>query len=174
MLQPKRSKFRKAFRGKVRGKATRGVDIAFGDYALAATEHGLFSARQIEATRKVLARSTKRTGKMWIRVFPDHPVTQKPLGVKMGSGKGDIKEYVAKIRSGRILFEMNGVTEEMAREAFRKASHKIPMKTKFMMRSGFISQEIVEHAEVVEEETTTETPETEVITAKTEESNNEA
>lgn len=173
MLQPKRSKFRKAFRGKVRGKATRGVDIAFGDYALAATEHGLFSARQIEATRKVLARSTKRTGKMWIRVFPDHPVTQKPLGVKMGSGKGDIKEYVCKVRAGRILFEMNGVTEEMAREAFRKAAHKIPMKTKFIKREGFISQEIVEHAEVVEE-VSTETPETEVITAKTEESTNEA
>lgn len=176
MLQPKRSKYRKAFRGKVRGKETRGVDIAFGDYALAATAHGLFSARQIEATRKVLARSTKRTGKMWIRVFPDHPVTQKAQGVKMGSGKGDIKEYVAKIRAGRILFEMNGVTEEMAREAFRKAAHKIPMKTVFMKRAGYISQEIVEHEEVVEVEETT--PETEVITAKSDEaeteSNNEA
>lgn len=168
MLQPKRTKYRKAFRGKVRGKATRGITIAFGDYALAATEHGLFSARQIEATRKVLARSTKRTGRMWIRIFPDHPVTQKAQGVKMGSGKGDIKEYVAKIQNGRILFELKGVTEEMAREAFRKAAHKIPMKTKFIKREGFISQEIEMHEEIVEEETTTSVEDVEVVTAKPE------
>ncbi len=176
MLQPKRSKYRKAFRGKIRGKATRGTTIAFGDYAIAATAHGTFSARQIEATRKVLARSTKRAGKLWIRIFPDHPVTQKAQGVKMGSGKGDIKEYVAKVRAGVILFEMNGVTEEMAREAFRKAGHKIPMKTTFMKRDGFISQEIVTHAETPDEETSSETVETEVITAKAdkEESKNEA
>lgn len=168
MLQPKRSKYRKAFRGKVRGKATRGITIAFGDYALVATEHGLFSARQIEATRKVLARTTKRAGKMWIRIFPDHPVTQKAQGVKMGSGKGDIKEYVAKIQNGRILFELSGVTEEMAIEAFRKAGHKIPMKTKFIKREGFISQEIVVHEPTPE-------PEEETATAAvaTTEQNNE-
>src|SRR3989344_2027570 len=123
MLQPKRSKYRKQFRGKNRGVATRGVEVSFGEFGLQATTHGQFSARQIEAARKVIAHTTKRLGQAWIRVFPDHPLTKKPLGVKMGSGKGDIQEYVAKIQPKKILFELSGVSEEIAREAFRKAGH---------------------------------------------------
>jgi len=134
MLQPKKTKYRKMFRGKNRGEAQRGNSIDFGDYGLQAEDRGVFTARQIEATRKVLARSTKRMGKLWIRVFPDHPVTLKAQGVKMGSGKGDIKEYVMKIKPGHMLFELAGVPETVAREAFRKAGHKIPMKTKFVKK----------------------------------------
>ncbi|MCD8484427.1 50S ribosomal protein L16 [Candidatus Woesebacteria bacterium] len=134
MLQPKKTKYRKMFRGKNRGTAQRGNSVDFGEFGLQATDRGEFSARQIEATRKVLARSTKRMGKLWIRVFPDHPVTQKAQGVKMGSGKGDIKEYVVKIKPGHVLFELAGVPETVAREAFRKAGHKIPMKTKFVKK----------------------------------------
>ncbi len=134
MLQPKKSKYRKQFRGKNRGTAQRGNAVDFGEFGLQATDRGQFSARQIEATRKVLARSTKRMGKLWIRVFPDHPITEKAQGVKMGSGKGDIKEYVVKIKPGRMLFELAGVPENVAREAFRKAGHKIPMKTKFVKK----------------------------------------
>jgi large subunit ribosomal protein L16 len=134
MLQPKKSKFRKQFRGKNRGNATRGNSVDFGTFGIQATTRGEFSARQIEAARKVISQSTKRIGKMWIRVFPDHPVTKKPVGVKMGSGKGDIHEYVVKIKPDRVLFELDGVPEDIAREAFRKAGHKIPMKTKFVMK----------------------------------------
>lgn len=134
MLQPKKSKYRKQFRGKNRGEAQRGNAVEFGEYGLQASTRGEFSARQIEAARKVLARSTKRMGKVWIRIFPDHPVTEKAQGVKMGSGKGDIKEYVAKIKPNHVLFELAGVPENVAREAFRKAGHKIPMKTKFVKR----------------------------------------
>jgi len=134
MLQPKKSKFRKQFRGKNRGNATRGNTVDFGTFGIQATTRGEFSARQIEAARKVLSQSTKRIGKMWIRVFPDHPTTKKPVGVKMGSGKGDIHEYVVKIKPDRILFELEGVSEEVAREAFRKAGHKIPMKTQFVKK----------------------------------------
>lgn len=152
MLQPKRSKYRKEFRGKNRGRAQRGNEVTYGDFGLMAETHGEFSARQIEATRKVLARSTKRAGQVWIMVFPDHPITQKAPGVKMGSGKGDIKEYVCKIQPGRILFELGGVPEDVAREAFRKAGHKIPMKTKFVYRTpGTVSSVVVHHHE--EEET---------------------
>jgi large subunit ribosomal protein L16 len=134
MLQPSRTKYRKQFRGKNRGVATRGADIAFGEFGLQATTHGLFSARQIEAARKVIAHTTKRVGRTWIRIFPDHPLTKKPLGVKMGSGKGDIEQYVAKIKPNRVLFEIGGVSEELAREALRKAGHKIPMRTKFIKK----------------------------------------
>lgn len=134
MLQPKRSKYRKQFRGKNRGVAGTGNTVAFGEFGLQALTHGQFSARQIEAARKVLAHSTKRIGNIFIRIFPDHPVTVKALGVKMGSGKGDIKEYVSKIQPQRMLFELGGVTEEVAREAFRKAGHKIPMKTRFVKK----------------------------------------
>ncbi len=135
MLQPKRSKYRKVFRGKNRGTATRGNTVAFGEFGLQAVDHGQFSARQIEAARKVLAHTTKRVGNIYIRVFPDHPVTVKALGVKMGSGKGDIKEYVSKIQPDRVLFELSGVPEDLAREAFRKAGHKIPMKTRFIVKA---------------------------------------
>ncbi len=134
MLQPKKQKYRKQFRGKNRGNASRGNTVDFGTFGIQATTRGEFSARQIEAARKVISQSTKRIGKMWIRVFPDHPITKKAVGVKMGSGKGDIHEYVAKIKPDRILFELDGVSEAVAREAFRKAGHKIPMKTQFVMK----------------------------------------
>lgn len=129
MLQPKKMKYRKAFRGRRDGLSLRGNKIDFGEYALKAVEHGYFTARQIEATRRTISHHTKRAGKMWIRIFPDKPVTQKPGNVKMGGGKGDIKEYVAVIRPGRILFELGGVTKEVAEEALHMAAHKIPMKT---------------------------------------------
>lgn len=136
MLQPKKSKFRKQFRGNMNGAAMRGNKVDFGEFALQAVEPGWFSARQIESARKTITHHTKRLGKMWIRVFPDKPVTKKGLGVKMGSGKGDIDQYVAVIHPGKVLFELGGVTEEMAKEALRKASHKIPMKTKFIQKDA--------------------------------------
>lgn len=142
MLQPKKTKYRKQFRGKNRGTATRGADLNFGEFGLAASEHGFYSSRQIEAARKVISQSTKRMGKLWIRVFPDHPLTKKPVGVKMGSGKGDIEAYVAKIKPGRILFELSGVSEEVAREALRKAGHKTPMKTHFIKKEETVTQEV--------------------------------
>jgi len=134
MLQPKRMKYRKQFRGKMGGKAQRGSSVSFGDFGLKAVECGWFTARQIESARKTITHHTKRVGKLWIRAFPDKPVTQKAPGSKMGSGKGDIKEYVAVIRPGRVLFELGGVTEADAREAFRKAAHKIPVKTVFVVK----------------------------------------
>lgn len=127
-------KYRKMFKGRRAGLALRGNKVDFGDFAIKAVECGWFSARQIEAARRTISHHTKRVGKMWIRVFPDKPVTQKPGNVKMGGGKGDIKEYVAVIQPGRVLFELGGVTEETAREAFRKASHKIPVKTIFVAK----------------------------------------
>jgi large subunit ribosomal protein L16 len=132
MLQPKKTKFRKQFRGKMRGKALRGSDLAFGEFGLKAVGRGWISARQIEAARKKITHVTKRSGKYWIRVFPDKPITSKPVGVKMGSGKGEIKEYVATVLPGKILFELGGVTEEMAKEALRKAAHKISVKTQIV------------------------------------------
>lgn len=135
MLQPKKSKYRKQFRGKNRGVATRGNTLAFGSFGLQATTHGEFSARQIEAARKVITHATNRVGSMWIRVFPDHPVTKKPVGVKMGSGKGDIEAYVAKIQPMKMLFELEGVPEKIALEALRKAGHKIPMRTRIVKKS---------------------------------------
>ena len=129
MLQPKKSKFRKEFRGKRRGVAQRGNQLAFGDYGLKATTSGWVSSAQIEAARKKITFVTKRMGRYWMRMFPAKPVTLKPVGVKMGSGKGDIDRYVAVVRPGQILFEMGGVTEAMAREAFEKAGHKLSVKT---------------------------------------------
>lgn len=134
MLQPKKMKYRKMFKGRRAGLASRGANVDFGDFALKAVECGWFTARQIEAARRTISHHTKRIGKMWIRVFPDKPVTQKPGNVKMGGGKGDIKEYVAVIQPGRVLFELGGVSEEVAREALRKASHKIPVKTVFVTK----------------------------------------
>ncbi|MEO8581322.1 MAG: 50S ribosomal protein L16 [Patescibacteria group bacterium] len=134
MLQPKKSKFRKQFRGTMTGIATRGNSVDFGEYALQAVDPGWFTARQIESARKTITHHTKRLGRMWIRVFPDKPITKKGLGVKMGSGKGEIEEYVAVVRPGKILFELGGVSQEMAKEALRKAAHKIPMKTKFIQK----------------------------------------
>lgn len=129
MLQPKKAKFRKQFRGNMRGVSTRGTTVVFGDFGLKATTAGWVSSRQIEAARKKITYATKRMGKYWMRMFPDKPVTKKAVGVKMGSGKGDIYEHVAVIKPGMILFEIGGVTEEMAKEAFSKASHKLSVKT---------------------------------------------
>lgn len=125
-------KYRKMFKGRRAGDATRGTQLNFGEFGLKATERGWFTARQIEAARRTIAHHTKRMGKMWIRIFPDKPVTQKPGNVKMGGGKGDIKEYVCVIKPGRVLFELGGIDEKIAREAMRKAAYKIPVKTLFI------------------------------------------
>lgn len=137
MLQPKRRKYRNAFRGKCRGKAGRGNTIDFGDFGLKAITHGWVSARQIEAARKAMTHHTKRGGRVFIRIFPDKPVTKKPPETRMGSGKGDVYEYVAVVKPGRILFEMSGVTPDVAKEAMRLASAKLSV------RSQFITKEIV-------------------------------
>lgn len=136
MLQPKKRKYRKDFRGHRRGIATRGNEISFGEYGIKALAAGWLTSRQIEAARKKISATTKRNGKMWIRVFPDKPVTKKGAGAKMGSGKGDIDSYVAVIKPGRIIFEVAGVSEELAAEALRKAMHKLPMKSTFVAKQG--------------------------------------
>ena len=132
MLQPKKTKFRKQFRGKMRGKAFRGSQLSFGEFGLKAIGRGWVSARQIEAARKKITHVTKRSGKYWIRVFPDKPITSKPVGVKMGSGKGEVKGYVATVLPGKILFELGCVSEDLAKEALRKAGHKISVKTQIV------------------------------------------
>ncbi len=134
MLMPKRSKFRKVFKGKVRGPATSGNYIAFGQYALMSQGNERITARQIESARQAMTRYIKRGGKIWIRIFPHTPVSRKALGTKMGSGKGNPEFFVAKVHAGTILFEMQGVTEEVAREAMRLAAHKLPVKTKFLVK----------------------------------------
>lgn len=135
MLQPKKVKYRKTFRGKNRGKALRGCEIVFGEYGLRTLTLGEISARQIEAARKKITYATKREGKYWIKVFPHKPLTHKPLGIKMGSGKGNIEEYVAVVKPGFILFEIGGVSEEMARAAMQKASAKLSVKTEFVKKN---------------------------------------
>ncbi|OHA02980.1 MAG: 50S ribosomal protein L16 [Candidatus Sungbacteria bacterium RIFCSPHIGHO2_02_FULL_52_23] len=135
MLQPKKVKHRKWQRGRTRGTETRGTELAFGAYGLKALEARWITARQIEAARRAMTRSIERGGKVWIRIFPDKPVTRKPPEVTLGGGKGSVDHYVAPIRSGRILFEMDGVTREVAREAMRLAAHKLPVKTKFISES---------------------------------------
>lgn len=135
MMQPKRMKFRKAFRGRTRGIAGRGAQLAFGEYGLKAVGRGWITARQIEAARKAIAHHTKRMGKMWIRIFPDKPVTAKESGQGMGSGKGDVKEYVAVVIPGKILFEIAGVTTEIAVDAMKLAGDKLPLECKFVDRS---------------------------------------
>jgi large subunit ribosomal protein L16 len=134
MLLPKRTKYRKIRKGRIRGVATSGDYIAFGDFALQAQGHDRITSRQIEASRQAMTRYIKRGGKIWIRIFPHIAVTRKPQDVKMGSGKGSPEFFVAKVRPGTILFEMQGVSEETAREAMRLAAHKLPVKTKFLMR----------------------------------------
>ena len=134
MLMPSKVKFRKQQRGKRAGKAYSGSTVEFGDYALKAMECGWLTARQIEAGRIAMTRFIKRGGKIWIRVFPDKPITKKPTEVRMGKGKGSPEAWVAVIKSGRILFEMEGVPEPIAREAMRLAAHKLPFKTRFVMR----------------------------------------
>ncbi len=134
MLSPKRVKWRKQFVGRARGYATRGQNLDFGDFGLQAMESGRMTARQLEASRIAISRSIKRGGKIWIRVYPDVPVTKKAAETRMGSGKGNPEYWVAKVLPGKILFEMNGVTREQAEAAFKLASHKLPFKTKFLSR----------------------------------------
>lgn len=134
MLMPKKSKFRKQMKGKNVGVATRGTEVSFGTYGLKAEANERITSRQIEAARRAMTRYIKRGGKIWIRIFPDVPVTRKPAEVRMGSGKGAVDHYVAKVRAGRMLFEMDGVTEEVAKEAMRLAAMKLPIKTKFVVR----------------------------------------
>ena len=134
MLAPKRLKFRKQFKGRNRGLAKGATEVSFGDFGLQAIESGRMTARQIEAARNAMTRYVKRGGKIWIRIFPDKPITSKPAEVRMGKGKGSVDHWVAMIKPGRVLYEMEGVDEEMAREAFRLAMHKLPFKTRFMKR----------------------------------------
>lgn len=134
MLLPKRLKHRKVFKGKIRGVATAGNKISFGEFALQSQGHERITSRQIESARQAMTRYIKRGGKIWIRVFPHTPVSRKPQDVKMGSGKGSPEFFVAKIKPGTILFEMQGVSEEVAREAMRLAAHKLPVKTKFLIK----------------------------------------
>ena len=135
MLQPKRTKFRKQFKGRNRGLASTGNKVSFGEFGLKAVERGKMTARQIEAARRAISRHIRRGGKIWIRVFPDVPVSKKPLEVRMGKGKGNVEFWVCKIQPGRVLYEMEGVNEGTAREAFRLAAAKLPFKTTFVSRT---------------------------------------
>ncbi len=135
MLQPKRTKFRKMHKGRNRGLAVRGSTVSFGEYGLKATGRGRLTARQLEAGRRAMTRHVKRGGKIWIRIFPDKPITKKPLEVRQGKGKGAVEYWVALIQPGRVLYEMEGVTEDLAREAFSLAAAKLPFKTTFVKRS---------------------------------------
>ncbi len=135
MLQPKRTKFRKQQKGRNRGLALSGCKVSFGDFALKATTRGQITARQIEAARRAITRKVKRGGKLWIRVFPDVPITKKPIEVRQGKGKGSVEFWVAKIQPGRVIYEMQGVPEELAREAFKLAAAKLPVRTTFVNRT---------------------------------------
>lgn len=135
MLQPKRTKFRKQQKGRNRGVATRGNKVSFGEFGLRAKDHARVTARQIEAARRAISRFIKRGGKVWIRIFPDKPITQKPLEVRQGSGKGNVEYWVALVQPGRMLFEVEGVERQFAEEAFRLAAAKLPMKTEFVERA---------------------------------------
>ncbi|MGD8245458.1 MAG: 50S ribosomal protein L16 [Anaerolineae bacterium] len=141
MLMPKRVKYRKQFRGRMKGRATRGNEVAFGEFGLQALEPAWITSRQIESARTSIVRHVRRRGKYWIRIFPDKPVTAKPAETRMGKGKGDVDHWVAVVRPGRILFELSGVSEDMAREAFRLASHKLPIDCQFVKREDVVSGE---------------------------------
>ena len=134
MLQPKRTKFRKQHKGRNRGLAQRGSTVSFGEYALKATGRGPMTARQIEAARRAMTRRVRRGGQIWIRVFPDKPITQKPLEVRQGKGKGNVEYWIAQIKPGKVLYEMEGVPEEVARDAFKLAAAKLPFPTTFVKR----------------------------------------
>jgi large subunit ribosomal protein L16 len=136
MLEPKRRKFRKDFRGRRKGKAMRGFELSFGEYGIKALETCWLSAKQIEATRRSITHSLRKGGRVWIRVFPDKPVTSRPAGQRMGSGKGDIDRYVAVVRPGKILYEVAGASKEIIVAALNKASNKLPIKTKIVMKVG--------------------------------------
>ena len=135
MLMPKRTKFRKQMKGRNRGLAQKGSRVSFGEYGLQAVDRGRLSSRQIEAARRTISRQVKRSGQLWIRIFPDKPITKKPLEVRQGKGKGAVEYWVALIQPGRMLYEIEGVTEEMAREAFKLAAAKLPFKTTFAKRT---------------------------------------
>ena len=135
MLQPKRTKFRKQHKGRNRGLAQRGSKVSFGEFALKATERGRLTARQLEAARRAMTRHIKRGGKIWIRVFPDVPITEKPLEVRMGNGKGSVEYWICQIQPGRVLYEVEGVSEELAREAFELAAAKLPFSTAIVKRT---------------------------------------
>src|SRR6478736_4357803 len=137
MLSPKKVKYRKSMKGNMRGTAYAGSDVSFGDFGLQAMECGRVTSRQIEAARMAITRHVKRAGKLWIRIFPDHPVTRKPLEVRMGGGKGAPEEWAAVVEPGRIMYEISGVTEDVAREAFRLATHKLPVATRMLVRGVF-------------------------------------
>jgi large subunit ribosomal protein L16 len=134
MLSPKRTKFRKMQKGNNRGTAHRGCDVVFGDFAMQATEPSRVTSRQIEAARMAITRHVKRAGKLWIRIFPDRPVTKKPLEVRMGGGKGGVEEWAADVQPGRVMYEISGIDEKTAREAFRLAGHKLPVAYKVLIR----------------------------------------
>ncbi len=134
MLSPKRTKYRKVQKGNNRGLAQRGVDVSFGDFGMQCTEPGRLTSRQIEAARMAITRHAKRAGKLWIRIFPDRPVTRKPLEVRMGGGKGGVEEWAADVRPGRVMYEISGVDEKTAKEAFRLAGHKLPIAYKVLAR----------------------------------------
>jgi large subunit ribosomal protein L16 len=135
MLQPKRTKFRKQQKGRNRGLAQRGAKVSFGEYGLKSTDRGRMTSRQIEAARRTITRHVKRGGKLWIRVFPDVPITKKPIEVRQGKGKGNVEYWIAQIQPGRMLYEIEGVSEEVAREAFKLAAAKLPFKTTFVSRT---------------------------------------
>ena len=135
MLQPKKTKYRKQQKGKLRGFATSGAKVSFGEFGLKAITRGRVTARQIEAARRAMTRYIKRGGKIWIRIFPDVPITKKPVEVRMGKGKGNVEYWAAKVQPGKVLYEMEGVTEEVAREAFKLAAAKLPFQTQFVDRT---------------------------------------
>lgn len=135
MLQPKRTKYRKQMKGDNRGLAHKGSKVSFGEFGLKSVDRGRITARQIEAARRTISRHVKRGGKIWIRIFPDKPISKKPLEVRMGSGKGSVEYWVAEIKPGTMLYELDGVSEELAREAFRLAAAKLPVKTTFSYRT---------------------------------------
>jgi large subunit ribosomal protein L16 len=140
MLMPKRVKYRKQMRGRMRGKATRGADIHFGELGLQSLEPGWVSARQIESARRAIVRAVRRRGKIWIRIFPDKPVTQKPAETRMGKGKGNVEFWVAVVKPGRVLFEIAGLPEDVAREALTRASYKLSVKTRIISRQDFAGE----------------------------------
>lgn len=141
MLMPKRVKWRKQMRGRMKGKASRGTEVSFGEFGLQALEPGWVTARQIEAARRTLVRYMRRRGKVWIRIFPDKPVTQRAAETRMGKGKGAVDHWVAVVRPGRVLFELSGLPEDGAREALRLAAHKLAIKTKFVERTDILGGE---------------------------------
>ena len=144
MLLPKRVKYRRVHRGRMTGKATRGNFVAYGEYGLMATEPSWITSNQIEAARIAMTRYTKRGGKVWIKIFPDKPITAKPAGTRMGSGKGSPEYWVAVVKPGRVMFEMDGVPEQVAREAMRLASHKLPIKCKFVVKGKELGGDVNE------------------------------